>query len=107
MRPQVSQFFERKKERKKPIQPKNARICTSPISPLPEFSNQGQEEEEKKQEKRKQTKQNDMHARTSTEIPARTEQPATLKNYFCNNNAGSMQAGVAATFLKIWNASAL
>jgi hypothetical protein len=51
-------------------------------SALPEFSNQGQEEEEKKQEKRKQTKQNDMHARTSTEIPARTEQPATLKNYF-------------------------
>jgi hypothetical protein len=48
-----------------------------------------------------------MHARTSTEIPARTEQPATLKNYFRNNNAGSVQAGVAATFLKIWNASAL
>jgi hypothetical protein len=48
-----------------------------------------------------------MHARTSTEIPAQTEQPATLKNYFCNNNAGSMQAGVAATFVKIWNASAL
>jgi hypothetical protein len=46
-------------------------------------------------------------AAPSTEIPARTEQPATLKNYFRNNNAGSVQAGVAATFLKIWNASAL
>jgi hypothetical protein len=60
---------------------------------FPSSQTKGQEEEEKKQEKRKQTKQNDMHARTSTEIPARTEQPATLKNYFCNNKAGSMQAG--------------
>ncbi len=64
------------KERKKPIQP-NARICTSPISPLPEISNQGQEEEEKS--KKKENKQS-RTIRTSTEIPARTEQPATLKN---------------------------
>jgi hypothetical protein len=96
------------RERKKETDPTE---CTDPHSPdfatsrvLKPRARRGRK---KARKKRKQTKQNDMHARTSTEIPARTEQPATLKNYFCNNNAGSVQAGVAATFLKIWNASAL